>query len=246
MYNIVLTPETPEYPGSEWYAETMSNERIIAACFCCFSEENITQGTVEFRECVKSSVEYVEGDKPGLNLVYGIFQDQTQELEILQQHVGQVEITLGADMHTSGITQRVESCISANSGSKVAPQLGSCSHVGETTQDFELVSMSTWKSEIKRADGERARADIEMVKAIRIRNRMIKQAKRIKRGNVAYLKMKASLQSLYETEKMRADNEATRVHGLEKDLESVRENGKTSQSGTDDHEEVAKKRRRTV
>ncbi|KAJ2378543.1 hypothetical protein IW150_000727 [Coemansia sp. RSA 2607] len=95
MYNVALTPEMPEYPGTEWYAETMSNERIIAVCVCCYSEENVTQGTIEFRERVKNSVEYVEGDKLGLNLVYGIFQNMAQDLEILRQHVGHVEFTQG-------------------------------------------------------------------------------------------------------------------------------------------------------
>ncbi|KAJ2375034.1 hypothetical protein GGI05_007201, partial [Coemansia sp. RSA 2603] len=58
-------------------------------------EENVTQGTIEFRERVKNSVEYVEGDKLGLNLVYGIFQNMAQDLEILRQHVGHVEFTQG-------------------------------------------------------------------------------------------------------------------------------------------------------
>ncbi|KAF8994623.1 hypothetical protein BDZ89DRAFT_1106228 [Hymenopellis radicata] len=49
LANIVLTPENSSYPGGNWHAEGMLNEKIVSTFIYYYDESNITESRLEFR-----------------------------------------------------------------------------------------------------------------------------------------------------------------------------------------------------
>lgn len=54
VYEICIKPGGPAFQGSQWRAEGMKNERIIACILYISSSENITHNSIEFRVAVKA------------------------------------------------------------------------------------------------------------------------------------------------------------------------------------------------
>ncbi|KIO22374.1 hypothetical protein M407DRAFT_28093 [Tulasnella calospora MUT 4182] len=52
LANIILTPESPSYPGGSWHVEGMANERIVASGIYYYDSENITESQLAFRMAV--------------------------------------------------------------------------------------------------------------------------------------------------------------------------------------------------
>ncbi|OJT09476.1 hypothetical protein TRAPUB_14056 [Trametes pubescens] len=65
MANIVLSPESPSYPGGSWHVEGMSNEKIVATGLYYFDSANITESRLAFRAAVG------DGEYPGASLLPG-------------------------------------------------------------------------------------------------------------------------------------------------------------------------------
>lgn len=62
VYEICIKPGGPAFQGSQWRAEGMKNERIIACILYISSSENITHNSIEFRVAVKAAPAF-----PGLH-----------------------------------------------------------------------------------------------------------------------------------------------------------------------------------
>ncbi|KAJ1992039.1 hypothetical protein GGI25_006244 [Coemansia spiralis] len=92
MSSIVLTPDNPEYKGGSWHVEAMGNERIIATGIYYYDVENITESNLAFRESVDEFYEYEQGDSRGVELAYGLVDDDEA---FLLQEIGQVETKEG-------------------------------------------------------------------------------------------------------------------------------------------------------
>ncbi|KAL1948432.1 hypothetical protein VTO73DRAFT_12507 [Trametes versicolor] len=91
LANIVLTPETPKYPGGSWHVEGMMNEKIVATGLYYYACENITESRLEFRTVVGSgddcgmSMDYENNDNIGYHTVYGFSQG-----DALNQKLGHI------------------------------------------------------------------------------------------------------------------------------------------------------------
>ena len=89
LANIVLTPEKPDYDGGAWHVEGMGNESIVATAIYYYSQENVTQSTLAFREAVFEP-DYEQGDTIGVRKVYGM-----ENGEPLNQVIGAVNTNSG-------------------------------------------------------------------------------------------------------------------------------------------------------
>ncbi|KAI7827737.1 hypothetical protein BX661DRAFT_143294 [Kickxella alabastrina] len=98
MTNIDLTPETPVYNDDRWRLEAISQERIVAIGVCCYDVDNITDMHLEFRELVDDDIEHEQCDERGLDLAYGIFDNEmhfnSDSIDISQE-IGQVKLQNG-------------------------------------------------------------------------------------------------------------------------------------------------------
>jgi hypothetical protein len=89
LANIVLTPENPYYDGGTWHVEGMGNESIVASAIYYYSQENVTQSKLAFREAV-SEPDYEQHDHNGVKLIYGLENGGT-----LNQELGEVTTNNG-------------------------------------------------------------------------------------------------------------------------------------------------------
>ena len=76
LANIVLTPETPTYPGGAWHVEGMGNESIVATGLYYYACDNITESRLSFRTVVgteesASDMPYEQSDNRGYSVVFG-------------------------------------------------------------------------------------------------------------------------------------------------------------------------------
>ncbi|KAJ2702864.1 hypothetical protein H4218_000576 [Coemansia sp. IMI 209128] len=96
MSNIELTPEKPTYDGGNWHVEAMANERIIATGIYYYDVENIAESNLKFRESVDpDDVGYEQNDRRGVNLAYGIYENDRSDEVPLAQEIGHIEIKNG-------------------------------------------------------------------------------------------------------------------------------------------------------
>lgn len=76
LANIHLTPEKPSYDGGSWHIEGQLNEHICASALYYWSEENITDSYLSFREGISTDwleeKPYEQGDHEHFELLYGI------------------------------------------------------------------------------------------------------------------------------------------------------------------------------
>ena len=91
LANSVLTPEKPDYDGGAWHVEGMGNESIVATAIYYYSQENVTQSTLAFREAVFEP-DYEQGDTIGVRKVYGMENGGTlnQELGAVNTNNGRI------------------------------------------------------------------------------------------------------------------------------------------------------------
>lgn len=85
MANIHLTPESPDYEGGSWHVEGMINEDIVATVIYYYDSENITTSNLGFRTAI-SDPAYDQGDSVGLEVVYGIHEE-----DVMSQVIGEIE-----------------------------------------------------------------------------------------------------------------------------------------------------------
>ncbi|KAI0738406.1 hypothetical protein C8Q80DRAFT_277017 [Daedaleopsis nitida] len=76
LANIVLTPESPEYPGGAWHVEGMANERMVATGLYYYACANIAESRLAFRavvgdEYAGADFPYQQDDHRGHVLAYG-------------------------------------------------------------------------------------------------------------------------------------------------------------------------------
>ncbi|KAL3774384.1 hypothetical protein ACHAW5_007944 [Stephanodiscus triporus] len=93
LASIVLTPEKPAYNGGAWHVEGMSNEAIVATAIYYFSQENVTQSSLAFREAVfqvEEDEDVEHNDHEGLELVYGLSYRLHQELGAINTNCGRI------------------------------------------------------------------------------------------------------------------------------------------------------------
>ena len=86
LANVHLTPEKPGYEGGSWHVEGMLNEHICATALYYYSNSNITDSMLRFRQ--RTSAEeleykvYEQDDFAGLEELYGIQQDGPSVREV--------------------------------------------------------------------------------------------------------------------------------------------------------------------
>ena len=91
--NIQLTPEKPEYDGSNWHVEGQMNEHIIATALYYYDSENITTSRLSFRQSSmvdEMTIEYEQDDHDWLPLTFG-----AENEEDMVQDLGSVACTQG-------------------------------------------------------------------------------------------------------------------------------------------------------
>ncbi|KAL1941005.1 hypothetical protein VTO73DRAFT_7641 [Trametes versicolor] len=76
LANIILTPESPKYPGGSWHVEGMANEKIVATGLYYYACENITESRLDFRSVVGDGSNglfwpYQQTDDKGYFTAYG-------------------------------------------------------------------------------------------------------------------------------------------------------------------------------
>lgn len=68
---ILLTPESPKYPGGSWHIEATDFEQIVATGIYYFARDNIRESKLSFR--VKTHApEYEQSDDAGVAAMYGM------------------------------------------------------------------------------------------------------------------------------------------------------------------------------
>ncbi|KAG8999827.1 hypothetical protein FRB90_011942 [Tulasnella sp. 427] len=73
LANIILTPESPSYPGGSWHVEGMANERIVASGIYYYDSENITESQLGFRMAVTSfNLPYEQDDGKAIEGIWGL------------------------------------------------------------------------------------------------------------------------------------------------------------------------------
>ncbi|ODQ79766.1 hypothetical protein BABINDRAFT_62012 [Babjeviella inositovora NRRL Y-12698] len=85
LANIVLTPESPEYPGGSWHVEGTINEDIVATVLYYYDSENITESNLSFRMAFNEP-QYEQGDDVFCRVRYGLENEQN-----LTHRLGSVE-----------------------------------------------------------------------------------------------------------------------------------------------------------
>ena len=91
LASIELTPEKPDYDGGAWHVEGMGNEAIVATAIHYFSQKNVTQSSLAFREAVPEP-EYNHNEHIGVRLVYGLenYEPLNQELGAINTNNGRI------------------------------------------------------------------------------------------------------------------------------------------------------------
>jgi hypothetical protein len=87
MSNILLTLENPEYLGGKWHVDGMANERIVATGIYYYDIENITEGTLSFREMV--GLDHYRNNILGAERLSRLQFNDKREAELVQE-VGRV------------------------------------------------------------------------------------------------------------------------------------------------------------
>ncbi|KAG8931278.1 hypothetical protein FRC01_001569 [Tulasnella sp. 417] len=74
LFNIILTPENPEYLDESWHVEGMANERIVACGVFCYDSENTTDMKLSVRSAVQECrlVDNLWEPEYGLETTYGL------------------------------------------------------------------------------------------------------------------------------------------------------------------------------
>ena len=71
LASIVLTPSQPRYAGGAWHVEGMRNECIVASGIAYYSQDNVGDSMLAFRQAV-AEPEYEQGDHRGVREVWGL------------------------------------------------------------------------------------------------------------------------------------------------------------------------------
>ena len=103
MVTIRLTPSQPSYGGGAWRVEGMRNESIIASAVSYYSQDNVSDGHLAFRQAVDEPV-HDPGDDDGLRRVYGL-----RYGDVLVQPLGEVPIFEGQSIAFPNVYQHRES-----------------------------------------------------------------------------------------------------------------------------------------
>lgn len=83
LANIILTPESPSYPGGSWHVEGMANERIVASGIYYYDSENITDSHLAFRMAVTSfNLPYEQSDGKAIEKIWGLT-EESQSNQVL-------------------------------------------------------------------------------------------------------------------------------------------------------------------
>ncbi|KAG8906436.1 hypothetical protein FRC00_012588, partial [Tulasnella sp. 408] len=83
LANIILTPESPSYPGGSWHVEGMANERIVASGIYYYDSENITESQLAFRMAVTSfNLPYEQSDGKAIEKIWGMT-DESQSNQVV-------------------------------------------------------------------------------------------------------------------------------------------------------------------
>ncbi|GLD97116.1 hypothetical protein PINS_up005799 [Pythium insidiosum] len=72
---IVLTPESPTYPGGAWHVEGTDTESIVATGIYYFGCENISESKLSFRVIVRAP-DYAQSDDLGVATIFGLENDR--------------------------------------------------------------------------------------------------------------------------------------------------------------------------
>ena len=73
---IVLTPESPTYPGGVWHIEGTELENIFCSQICYLESENISESRLSFR-CAVGEPAYAQSDDKGILVIYGLENDES-------------------------------------------------------------------------------------------------------------------------------------------------------------------------
>ncbi|KAI4133844.1 MAG: hypothetical protein LQ341_006119 [Variospora aurantia] len=75
LANIHLSPENPEYPGGSWHVEGQANESICASALYYYSNDNITESHLSFRQQTEDGswgIPYPQDDHRAAEFIHGI------------------------------------------------------------------------------------------------------------------------------------------------------------------------------
>jgi len=84
LANIILTPESPSYPGGSWHVEGMRNESIVASGIYYYDVKNISDSQLGFRQEVSepfrgAGISFSDLDlNQALLQLYGMKEDKTR------------------------------------------------------------------------------------------------------------------------------------------------------------------------
>ncbi|KAF5859558.1 hypothetical protein ETB97_002733 [Aspergillus alliaceus] len=93
LANIELTPDKPLYDGGSWHIEGQMNEHICATGIYYYSNENITQSSISFRQRAEFDnfrVRYGQDQFKFLEVVYGFPETRGNQEGPLTQELGSV------------------------------------------------------------------------------------------------------------------------------------------------------------
>ncbi|KAE8385357.1 hypothetical protein BDV23DRAFT_190874 [Aspergillus alliaceus] len=93
LANIELTPDKPLYDGGSWHIEGQMNEHICATGIYYYSNENITQSSISFRQRAEFDnfrVRYEQDQFKFLEVVYGFPETRGNQEGPLTQELGSV------------------------------------------------------------------------------------------------------------------------------------------------------------
>lgn len=97
---VHLTPQGPSFPGSEWHAEGMRSERIVACGIHVLSSENLTSSSLQFRMAVTYPRGFFAGDTGATLRTWGLTDGDS-----CHQYIGSVPVRPGLSLVFPNIYQ---------------------------------------------------------------------------------------------------------------------------------------------
>ncbi|KAE8406247.1 hypothetical protein BDV37DRAFT_281157 [Aspergillus pseudonomiae] len=122
LVNIELTPEKPEYHGGSWHVQGRLNEHICASAIYYYDSDNITEGTLSFRQRAFTDLAIWDNMKEIYQLLQDIYDFpvgiyESESIDVTQE-LGSVVTKEGRLLTFANILQHRESPFSLEDRSR--------------------------------------------------------------------------------------------------------------------------------
>ncbi|KAB8262911.1 hypothetical protein BDV32DRAFT_136325 [Aspergillus pseudonomiae] len=122
LVNIELTPEKPEYHGGSWHVQGRLNEHICASAIYYYDSDNITEGTLSFRQRAFTDLAIWDNMKKIYQLLQDIYDFpvgiyESESIDVTQE-LGSVVTKEGRLLTFANILQHRESPFSLEDRSR--------------------------------------------------------------------------------------------------------------------------------